>query len=266
MWRRAFRCAVLAPVVLLAPGTARGQSPDASEVIRRVQRQDTAPDEQADFVMQLIDGAGQVRERTGTVYQRQVVPGSVDKMTLIRFLSPPDLKGSGVLTIEHPNADTDQWVYLPAYHTTRRVAPANRGDRYMGTDFLYEDLMRAKVEEYRYTTQGSQSLGDIVCVVIEAVPVAERVRAESAYSRQVIWVDPARDLILRADYYDRDGRLFKRLTVPEVERATGKYRWVRVKMEDFIREHATIVRYRNRKIGGGVPERYFTERYLRRGQ
>lgn len=265
-WWRSALPGVAAGALLLAPALASGQPPDPVEVIRRVQRQDTAPDEQVQFVMQLIDASGRVRERTGTIYERQLAPGALDEMRLIRFHSPADFKGSGVLTIEHSDRDHDQWLYLPAYHTTRRIAPANRGDRYMGTDFVYEDIVRDRLEEFRYWTWGEDELGGVRCLVLEAVPVAERLVRETAYAKKRIWVDAARDVILRVDYYDRAGRLFKRLAVLEIERVSGKHRWRAVRMEDFDRHHATLVTYHSRKIGAGVPERYFTEQYLKRGQ
>ena len=136
----------------------------------------------------------------------------------------------------------------------------------MGTDFLYEDIMREKLEEYRYRTSGEDTLGGIRCTVLEAVAVAERLAQETAYSKKLIWVDPARDLILRVDYHDRNGRLFKRLTVAEVEKTADKYRWRGVRMEDFVRQHTTVMTYHGRKIGAGVPENYFTEQYLKRSQ
>jgi len=257
---------VVAVAVGLAPCLAGGQTPDAVELIRRAQRQDTAPDEQVQFSMQLIDTSGRIRERTGTIYERQIAPRSLDEMRLIRYHSPADIKGSGVLTIEHSDRENDQWLYLPAYHAARRIAPANRGDRYMGTDFLYEDIMREKIEEYRYRTVGEDTLGGVRCVVVESVPVAEQLARETAYSKKTMWIDPARDLVLRVDYHDREGRLFKRLTVTEVEKEAGRHRWRSVRMEDFVRQHTTVMKYHDRKIGAGVPERYFTERYLKRGR
>jgi hypothetical protein len=255
-----------ASALALAPCLAGAQTPDPVELMRRVKRQAAAPDEQVQFVMQLIDASGRLRERTGTVYEREVEPGSLDQMRLIRFHSPADIKGSAVLTIEHPDRENDQWLNVPAYHATRRIPPANRGDRYMGTDFLYEDIMREKIEEYRYRTSGDDTLDGVRCRVLEAVAVAEQLARETAYSKKVIWIDPARDLILRVDYYDRAGRLFKRLIVTEVEREAGRYRSRGVRMEDFARRHTTVMKYHGRKIGAGVPERYFTEQYLKRGQ
>lgn len=250
-----------------AAQTAAGdETPDPVEVIRRVLRQDTAADEQVQFTMRLIEASGRARERTGTVYEKLVSAGAVDEMRLIRFHTPPDIQGSGVLTVENPDRDNDQWIYLPAYHTTRRVASANRGDRYMGTDFLYEDIMRERVEEYAYRAAGTETVDGVPCLIIEATPAAERLARESAYSKKRIWVDTARDVILKVDFFNRDGRLFKHLTVTRTEKVGDRYRWRAVRMQDLDRQHETTVEYRDRRIGAGVPKNYFTEAYLKRGQ
>ena len=257
---------VLALLLVLTPTLAVGAALDPVQLMHGVQRQDAALAEKVDFTMQLVDASGRVRERTGTVIERQVAPDAVDEMRLIRFRSPADFRGSAVLTIEHPDRDHDQWIYLPAYHTTRRIASANRGDRYLGTDFLYEDIMRARIEEYRYTVLGEETLAGARCVIIEAVPVAEKLQRETAYSRTLSWVDPARSIILRVDYYDREGAFFKRLTVAGIEMVSGSYRPTALRMEDVARRHVTIVRYHHRKIGVDVPESDFTERHLKRGR
>jgi hypothetical protein len=257
---------LLANCLLLQASPARAQPVDPVELMRRVQRQATAPDEQVEFSMELIADSGQTRQRTGTMYERQVAPESLDEQRLIRFHSPADFQGSGVLTIEHPDRDDDQWLYLPAYHTTRRVAPANRGDRYMGTDFLYEDITREKIEEYRYLLSREESFSGARCLVLEARPAAEKLAKETAYSKKLMWVDPARDVILRIDYYDRTGNCFKRFTAPGIEKVSNRYRWSRVRMEDLNRHHTTTVVYHNRRVGEGVPARYFTEQYLKAGQ
>jgi hypothetical protein len=260
------RGACLGLAVVLVPVLTVGAALDPVELMQRVQRQEAASDETVDFTMQLVDASGRVRERTGTVSERRAAPSAVDEMRLIRFHSPPDFRGSGVLTIEHPDRDHDQWIYLPAYHTTRRIAATNRSDRYLGTDFLYEDIMRTKIEEHRWVLRGEALCHGASCLLIEAVPVAEGLRRDTAYSKTVSWVDPARDVIRAVDYYDRDGRLFKRLTVAEIEQVSGRFRWQEVRMEDFARRHVTIVKYHGRKIGTGIPERDFTERSLKRGR
>ena len=249
-----------------AQTSAGDAAPDPVEVMRRVQRQDTAPDEQVQFTMRLVDSSGRVRERTGTVYEKQVSAGAVDEMRLIRFHAPPDIQGSGILTVENPDRENDQWLYLPAYHTTRRVASANRGDRYMGTDFLYEDIMRERIREYAYRVDGTEAVDGIPCLIIEATPTDERLARESAYSKKRVWIDTARDLILKVDYFNRDGRLLKHLTVTQTEKVGNWHRWRAVRMQDLDRQHETTVEYRDRKIGAGVPKNYFTEAYLKRGQ
>ena len=87
----------------------------------------------------------------------QEAEGADDSVRLIRFHTPPDFARSGILTIERSDGDADQWIYLPAYHASRRVPTANRGDTWMGTDFTYEDITDAKIERYEYRTIGERT-------------------------------------------------------------------------------------------------------------
>jgi hypothetical protein len=264
----ACRPAVLALAALLGVGVhpaARTQDIDPTELMRRVQRQDTAPGEQVEFSMRLTGADGRVRERTGTVYERQRSPEGILKERLIRYHSPVDIEGSGVLSIEQDTRADDQWLYLPAYHTTRRIVSANRGDRYMGTDFFYEDIVRDRLEDYRYETVRRETLNGTACLVIDGRAVAPGAVKETAYSKKRLWIDPARDVILKVEFYNRAGDLFKRLSVLKVESVGKWHRWQDVRMEDMSRNHATVIAYSNR-VFQPVPARYFTEQYLKRGR
>src|SRR5262249_48797895 len=149
---------------------------------------------------------------------------------LMRFHTPPDFAQAGILTVEHADRDADQWVYLPAYYSSRRVSPSNRGDTWMGTDFTYEDITDAKIDQYAYRIVGHERLGGVECTVIEAVPRERKLAEESAYSKSVFWVDVEEAMALRVDYYNRAGRQFKTLTNSEMRRF-GKYRcWQRAEM------------------------------------
>ena len=187
-------------------------------------------------------------------------------MRLIRFHEPPDLARSGILTIEHADRDADQWIYLPAYHAARRVASANRGDTWMGTDFTYEDITDPKLEHYQYTTLRRERVGDVPCTVIEAVPTDPKLKEQSAYARTTFWVDPVQAVALKVEYQDRAGRLLKVLTNSDLRQHGSYRRWRVTRVKDVTRSHETVLTVTERRLDRGLSDEYFGVSYLERGR
>ena len=250
-------------LVVCLPTLALGQGADrARELMRSVLRDGRAADEVVSVKMQLVDSTERVRQRTATFYTKKRT--AEDSARLIRFHTPAEFAGSGVLTIEHSDRDADQWTYLPAYHASRRVPSADRGDTWMGTDFTYEDITDPKIEHYEYRIIREERLGGVACTVIEAVPRQRKLTEESAYSKTVFWVDPAEAVALKIDYYDRSGRLFKTLLNSGLRRFGHYRRWDRSEMHDVTRNHKTVLEFENRRIDRGLGDRYFEVHYLER--
>ncbi len=254
-----------AGLIVSCPVTAPTQGKDsAPDIMRRVLRDSRADDEVVGVVVQLLDSAGRARQRTATFYTKKRT--LEDSSRLIRFHTPPEFARSGILTIERSDGDTDQWIYLPAYHASRRVPSANRGDTWMGTDFTYEDMTDPKIEQYEYRTVGSERVNGVPCSLIEAIPRQKKLVEDSAYSKTVSCVDVEQSVILKNDYYDRSGQLFKVLTNSHLRRF-GKYRrWDQSEMRDVKQNHKTVLEFGDRKIDRGLSDEYFDVRYLERGR
>ena len=238
---------------------------NARETMRRVLRDSRADDEAVSVQMQLVDSTGRVRRRTATFYSKKR-KGTDDSSRLIRFHVPPDFARAGILTIEHTDRDADQWIYLPAYYASRRVPSANRGDTWMGTDFTYEDITDAKIEQYEYRTIGHERLNNVQCTIIEAIPKDRKLADESAYSKTVFWVDPEDAVALKVEHYNREGRLYKVLTNSGLRRF-GKYsRWEKSEMRDVTQDHKTVLEFTDRRINRGLSDEYFEVAFLERGR
>ena len=82
---------------LIATCPDAGSAMDAKEMMRRVERQNSAADEVVQVEMTLINASGRRHVRTATLYQKQ--KNDVDDMRLIRFHTPPDMAKNGGLTI-----------------------------------------------------------------------------------------------------------------------------------------------------------------------
>jgi hypothetical protein len=236
----------------------------AREIMGRVLRDSRAEDETARVLIELRDASGRTRGRTTTVYAKR--GRGEHSARLIRFHTPPDLARSAILTLEHADRDADQWIYLPAYHAARRIAAANRGDTWMGTDLTYEDITDPKLEHYDYTTLRTEPLEGVRCTVIAAVPTDRQLKEQSAYGRTVFWVDPAEAVALRIEYYDRGGRLLKILTNADLRRHGRYRRWAVTRVHDVTRNHWTVLTVTERILDRGLGDDLFTVSNLERGR
>jgi outer membrane lipoprotein-sorting protein len=256
-------------VLMWAPDTVIAQAPPAVDPVRLMQlveKQNSPPDEMVRLSMRLIDSGGKTSQRSAVFYRRQKEAGSTEDMKLIRFDSPPELNGSAVLTLENATRADDQWLYLPAYRTSRKIPPGNRSDRYMGTDFYYEDVSDDKISQYRYSIVGQEKIGDRSYLLVSQAAESQEAQRESAYGRKLQWVDPERYVVARIDYFDRQGTLIKRFEASQPIQVTGRWRWNATVMSDLRLGHKTEIDYSDRKIDQGVDAALFTVRSLERAK
>jgi hypothetical protein len=235
----------------------------ARELMRDVIASATASDETVSIRMELADSKNQVRQRTATLQAKKDPDGNV--MRLIRFNSPADLAKSGILVLDRGDRDAEQWLYLPAYHASRRVAAANRSDTWMGTDFAYEDMSAPNVDRYDYRYLEDERFSGVDCRVVETVPLDEKLKKESGYSKTIYWIDPVRKIVMKADFFDKRGALAKELRHSRLETHGSHYRWAEWEMRNVARGHRTTLRFEDRKIDQGLEDRFFTVRFLERG-
>jgi hypothetical protein len=259
--------ACLAAVTMTLPGASRAVEITGKEVMRRYQVQDGAKDEVFDLKMTLVDPSGTERRRTATTSKKRRAGDAELYSRKIVFHDPPEMARSGVLTLENPSGDNDQWVYLPAYHTTRRIASENRRNYYMGTDFTYEDIYTWRLDDYEYGPVREESVAGSKCYVFETKPSSPALKKDSGYSKTVYWIDSEHYLVLKAEFYDRDGKLLKIHSGSKpVKVANDKFRVSHQEVENVTSKHKTLVDYDNFKIDSGLQDDLFTLRSLERGR
>ena len=139
--------------------------------------------------------------------------------TMAVFDKPADLAGTAVLTYSHALVPDDQWLYLPEVKRVKRISSQSKAALFMGSEFAYEDLSSWEVKKYNYRYLRDEAIDGNDCFVIENVPAY----ADSAYSKQVEWVDKQIYHPRRLDYYDRQGRLLKTMTFSGYQQYLGKH-------------------------------------------
>jgi hypothetical protein len=145
---RSLFLAALAAVALFG-ATATSQTATAENVARQVQDRDTGRDSRAEMRMRLFDRQGRARERTMTLMTLRGRGDDGDR-TLVRFLYPNDIKNTALLVWEHPNAEDERFLYLPALGRVRRIAGEEKQESFAGSDLSYEDIGGGDVADYTY--------------------------------------------------------------------------------------------------------------------
>lgn len=255
-------------VGLASPVGAAGLN--ANEIMLLNEKARKAQNEVSSVTMILRDSKGNERKRE--VVWIADDSDELNRKSVIRFLEPKDVAGTGLLSIEHDELDDERWLYLPALRKVRRVAGSEKSENFMGTDFAFEDLVVedgvVSQKHHKYRILGSEVRDGYDCFVIEALPATDKEIRESGYSKREIWVTKDRYIAIYAKYWDKNGELIKHLKSEDVRPTEdgSQHRSHLLIMENFRTGHTTTFafkRYRlNQKIDSG---RIFTQRFLESG-
>jgi hypothetical protein len=156
-------------------------------------------DSKSKLVMTLINasGAKSLREMSNKMLEKPKASKTEGDKSIIVFLSPADVKGTGLLTYERLDREDDQWLYLPALRRIKRIASKNKSGSFMGSEFAYEDVTAQSVEKYTYSDAViEETINGIPCYRYERYPKSKY----SGYTKQVVWqteknISPSRQII-----------------------------------------------------------------------
>lgn len=250
----------VAPLLVAPPATAQ----TGLEIMRKQRDLHSARDEQEVQRMQLVSKGGATKERRVT---RFTITNREDlSKILIRFLAPRDVERTGLLTWEARDGGDDQWLYLPATAKAKRIASSSKKNRFMGTDFAFEDLRPEPLRLHQYALVGTEPVDGQECWVVEAVPATDKQAADSGYSRRKLWIRKDNHYSVKREYYDKKGKLEKVETNRKLVNVTGTiWRANEVEMHDVQGGTKTIVTIEQRTIDRGLSDTIFTESELTQG-
>ena len=231
-------------------------------------------DEVTQGAMTLFDARGDSVERKVTwLVLEKTEEGN---KSIVRFLSPAEVKGVSALTHEHPQGTDDNWLYLPASRRVRRISGANKTASFQGTEFTYEDLSNLEVHKYDWKYLGEGSLqrdGEKV----DAHKVEARPNYRSTgYSRLVVWINEESWRREQIDFYDKADQHLKTLVSSDWKLLHGRFwRAMRGEVENVQTKKRTVLRvekvflnlslYKSSKTGKprkNLTDDYFTTRSL----
>jgi len=204
----------------IAPIVAQAQTPEA--VARLIQDRDTGRDSRSEARLRLFDRQGRVRERVLTLASLSGA-GDMGDRTLLRFIAPADIRGTSFLVWEHPGADDERFLFLPALGRVRRIAGAEKQESFVGSDLSYEDIGGRDLADYTYAFADENTRWTAPDGTTHPAWALESKAkdAQATFPRSVSLVLKDRAVAVHADIFNRRNERAKVFDVRRLERVDG---------------------------------------------
>lgn len=214
--------------------------------------------------LRIYDAKGRVRVRQTSMASREFDNGATEKR-IIRFLEPAEVKGTGMLIYDYAEKNDEMWIYMPALRKTRRIISSEKSKSFMGSEFSNADMSAPNLDDFNYSVLRSERADGIDCWVIEVVPVNEEIMDEMGYERRVSWIGKNDFVQRKAEYYNEDDELFKRLiasNIKSIDPAGKKFMAMHMEMLNEENGRRSVMTMDKIQYNPDVKEEYFTLSYL----
>lgn len=180
--------------------------------------------------------------------------------TVVRFVSPSDVAGTAFLMREKKGGGSEQHIYLPGLHRTRRIVGREQEGSFMGSDFTYADLQRIDPKFAKHKRLPDEEINGAKTFVIESIIDPS---AKMQYGKMVTWVRQSDYVPLRTRYYDDKGKTIKTLYTRRVREVEGKPVIVEARMQS-ANGHATELDVQSLEAKENLPDSAFVPTALER--
>lgn len=248
-------------ISLLSLPVSAATSPDAMALMKQVDQGNRPAFEKVTMKME-VRGSGDPLVRDLTWH---FTNAPAKRTSLLKFNAPANVQGSGTLVVEQQGEDNAIWHYQPSTRNVRRISSQHRQNRFMGTDFVFEDFEGLKLDKYRFSLLRKEPCGNAggSCEVVEAVATDKSEKAGSSYSKKLFWVDAEKHVITRTELYGADGKLAKTYESTGFRKLGSHWRPQVQEMRTADGSHSTRITEVDRSLDQPFDAYYVSQQYLR---
>jgi len=213
--------------------------------------------------MILMDEHGHRDVRAARRFSRLEEDGTA-RFVLV-FDYPEEVSGVSLMVEQQPDRLRSSQIYLPALGKRLIRSDSSRASQYfLGSDFSLRQIMPENIADYHYQRENDVVMQKTPYFRLTASPLNALIARNDGYSKRAILLRQDNLCIVRVDYFDHQGRLFKRLSAHDLQRINGPmWRANMLLMEDFERHHQTLIKIENRVFSRDyVPHYIFTDAWL----
>jgi hypothetical protein len=186
--------------------------------------------------------------------------GSDGDRSLLTFLYPNDLKGTKLLSFEVIGGNDKQWLYLPAIKRVKRISSRNKSGSFMASEFSYEDISSQNYKNYSYEGEAQKVFKDgVEYFKIKRVSIDKN----SGYSKQILFIGTKDYLLYFGEYYDRAGRVLKKIEFSHYILVDGVERVHKIEIQNIQNKKSSSLVWDEDSIKVGLTKKDFSKRALK---
>ncbi|MBC8206209.1 MAG: outer membrane lipoprotein-sorting protein [Kiritimatiellaeota bacterium] len=214
-------------------------------------------DGQADVKMVITDAGGGERVREFRILRKNTGEGT--QKFYVYFTEPADVARQVFMVWKEvaQGKDDSRWLFLPALNLVKPIAPGDKRTSFVGSDFVYEDVSGRALWEDTHELTGETDTHYIVKNTPKNPDAVD-------FSEYTVSIDKETFLPVKAEYLDKNGKLYRRVEATKIETVQGFPTVIESKVSDLARGGHTVNTFNNIKYDTGLKEMIFTERFLRR--
>jgi hydrophobe/amphiphile efflux-3 (HAE3) family protein len=215
---------------------------------------------EAASTLTITDAKGNTRVRQSAMASMSLPDGTEKR--IIKFTSPAEVSGTGILIFDYPEKSDDMWIYLPALRKTRRIVSKEKSKSFMGSEFSNANMTAPGLDDFSYILLGKENFKGKPCTRVQSIPVNEDIMDEYGYSKSISWIDEGSFLVYQIQYLDFDGELYKTISNSDFrELDKGKYMVTSMKAVNHDNKRSSEMLMEQVSVTPTDPS-YFTVAYL----
>ena len=238
----------LVAALVLAASAAAAQDP--RQIIEEVQKRQRSQSQRYEGTLEVMGGSRVATKRW--IFER--IGSFGDSKAMLRFVAPPEVKGVGLLIVNHPERASDQWMWRPEIGRDQRIALQDRSTRFFGTDFSFEDLEERDVNQFDFKLTGDEG---------GVWKIESRPRKSSQYTRSILWIKKDNYTLQKVEAYNKKG-LARVIEYRDYEQVKGIWTARTTEVADVERKSRTVLKYDKLEYNLPLKEDDFTLQALRR--
>jgi hypothetical protein len=157
------------------------------------------------------------------------------------------------------------WIYMPALRKTRKIVSSEKNKNFMGSEFTNADLATENLDDFTYSLEGTEKIGDQNCWKIKLTPATPALAAENGISFKITWISQSDYVPRKTIFHGPDGAPVRELLYSGIrllDKAKNKYMVTHMEIKNLKNNRFSIMDMPEVLLNPQVKDEYFTLTFI----